>query len=209
MIVQIICEGPTDRQIIIALLKTINKSPAIKFIEESKTQMKRRGKYSILFNYDIFAKFLHNGFFKSVDVIVICVDNDNEILDKSGVGAKKKEDLRILVEKFIENNKSKYQNIKPKFVLVVPVQTIDYWMKCIDEAETDCQKIKRIESIDINKIKIETYGKLNVYGGWAVNQESINSKIEKIKKNSFVLEKLRCLPSFADFENQLKDSLSE
>ncbi len=207
MRIQIIAEGPTDREILNALITKINKWNNIELIEESKTQIKRRGKYSILFQYSDLAKFLHHGFYKSVDVIIICVDNDDEILDASGIGSKKKEDLEILVEKFLYENNYKYPNINPKCILAVPVQTIDYWMKSIDERGNDCQEIRRIEDIDRGNIKIETYGKSNVYGGWVIDREAINSKIEKIKRESIALEKLRCLPSFIDFENQLKCSL--
>jgi hypothetical protein len=207
MIIQIIAEGPTDREILHALIMKIHREIGIELIEESKTQMKRRGKYSILFQYSILAKFLHHGFSKSVDVIIICVDNDDEILDNSGIGSKKKADLKILVDTFLEKNNSIYPTIKPKWVLAVPVQTIDYWMKSIDERDNDCEKIRRIENIDRSNIKVETYGRSNVYGGWAIDQEAINSKIEKIKRESIVFEKLRCLPSFIDFENQLKISI--
>jgi len=207
MRIQIIAEGPTDREILNALITKINKWTTIEFIEESKTQIKRRGKNSILLQYSILAKFLHHGFYKSVDVIIICVDNDNEILDESGVGSKIKEDLKILVEKFLNDNIYKYPTINPKRVFAVPVQTIDYWMKSIDEKENDCQKIRRIENIDRSNIKVETYGKSNVYSGWVIDREAINSKIEKIKREYRVFEKLRCLPSFIDFENQLKYSL--
>lgn len=205
MLVQIIAEGPTDRQILMSLLNKIGDG-SLEFVEESKTQMKRRGIHSILFNYTILAKFLHHGFYNSAEVIVICVDNDNEILDYSGVGSKRKQDLKELFDKFCIKNKHIYPNINPKLVLVVPVQTIDYWMKCVDERKNDCQKIKQIENINQNHIKVETYGKSNVYFGWLIDQKSIDSKIEKISHNSHVLDKLRCFPSFSDFEEQLKNA---
>lgn len=204
MIIQIIAEGPTDREILNALVMNIHRETGIELIEEGKTQMKHRGKNSILFQYSKLAKFLHHGFSKSVDAIIICVDNDDEILDKSGIGSKKKADLKALVDIFLEKNNYIYPTIRPKWVLAVPVQTIDYWMKSIDEKDNDCQKIRRIENIDRSNIKVETYGKSNVYSGWIIDREAINSKIEKIKREPIVFEKLRCLPSFIDFENQLK-----
>ena len=109
-----------------------------------------------------------------------------------------------LFDRFHTKNKHIYLGINPKLVLVVPVQTIDYWMKCVDEKKSDCHNIRQIERIAKNNIKIETYGKSNVYNGWAINPESINSKIEKINGGLDVLEKLRCLSSFRDFENQFK-----
>jgi len=47
MRVLIIAEGPSDREILKAILNKVKNN--IEFIDESKTQMKRRGKQSILF----------------------------------------------------------------------------------------------------------------------------------------------------------------
>ncbi len=204
MRVLIVAEGPSDREILKAILNKVKNN--VELIDESKTQMKRRGKQSILFQYHILAKFLHHGFSSSAEIIIICVDNDNDVLDKSGIGSKKKDNLKNLIDRFIIENKNnaKYESIKPRWVLAVPVQTIDYWMKSIDEKDDDCQKIRQIESIDKSIIKIETYGKSNVYGGWVINREAINLKIQKIKNEAVALDKMRCLPGFKDFEDQLK-----
>ena len=203
MLVQIIAEGPTDRKILMNLLVKISNDN-LQFVGESRTQMKRRGIHSILFDYSTLAKFLHHGFHNSAEIIIICVDNDDEDLDDSGLGSKVKQSLQELFDRFHTKNKHIYLGINPKLVLVVPVQTIDYWMKCVDEKKSDCHNIRQIERIAKNNIKIETYGKSNVYNGWAINPESINSKIEKINGGLDVLEKLRCLSSFRDFENQFK-----
>ena len=170
MLVQVISEGPTDRKILMNLLNKISNED-LKFVAESKTQMKRPGINSILFNYSILAKFLHHGFHNSAEVIVICVDNDNEILDENGIGSKRKQELKELFDIFCEKNERIYPNINPKSVLVVPVQTIDYWMKCVDTNKSDCEKIRKIENINKKNIKIDTYGKSNVYAGWSINRE--------------------------------------
>ena len=56
MRIQVICEGPSDRDILHELMLRIN-SDKIDFLEESKSQMTHRGKHALLSNYRIFAKF--------------------------------------------------------------------------------------------------------------------------------------------------------
>lgn len=70
MRIQIIAEGPTDREILNALITKINKWTTIEFIEESKTQIKRRGKNSILLQYSMIISIniqplIQNGFLLS------------------------------------------------------------------------------------------------------------------------------------------------
>jgi hypothetical protein len=206
MRVQIISEGPTDREILRSIVD-IFKCPDMDMIEESKTQMRRRGKHSIL-NYKSFSKFLHHGYQNLADVIIICVDNDDEDLDKFGVGSIKKNSLKDLIKEFQEKNPYKYLEINPKYVLTIPVQTIDYWMKCIDINEFNCVKIIEILNVPKSMIKKEAYGESNIYLGWVIDPEAINSKIEKIKNDPTVQEKLRCFPSFRDFESQIREAFN-
>jgi hypothetical protein len=99
MKLQIIAEGPSDRKLLRALIRRISKGIDIEVIEESKTQMKRRGKQSMLLEYDIFAKFLHHSYSKQVDIIVICVDNNGESV-QSGVNITTKNQLNRFIENF-------------------------------------------------------------------------------------------------------------
>lgn len=206
MKIQIIAEGPSDRRILRALIRRISKGIDIEVIEESKTQMKRRGKQSILLKYDIFAKFLHHSYSKQVDIIVICVDNNGESV-QSGVNINTKNKLNRSIENFKIKNKEKYSNIDPEFVIAIPVQTMDYWMKGVDEPEVNCGRIRKNEDINKDNIKSETYGAKNVFLCWIIDENEIIKKIEKINNDHSVLEKLRCFPSFVDFEQQFKKAL--
>ncbi|MFA6373901.1 MAG: hypothetical protein WCW68_14880 [Methanothrix sp.] len=206
MKIQIIAEGPTDRAILHALILMI-KRDSIEFLEESNSQMNHRGKHSLISNYKIFAKFLHNAYHRCSDVIVLCVDNDGGEIDRSGIGSKNKGILNKFVTQFIDSNAYKYPSINPEYIIAVPVQTIDYWMKCIDEKEVNCHKIRAIEQIPQQRIKAETYGEKNIYLNWLINEKALNAKIEKIKNDSTLLDKLFCLPSFKDFEVQLTSTL--
>jgi hypothetical protein len=206
MKLQIIAEGPSDRKLLRALIGRISKGIDIEVIEESKTQMKRRGKQSILLEYDIFAKFLHHGYSKQVDIIVICVDNNGESV-QSGVNVTTKNKLNRFIENFKIKNKERYSTIDPEFVIAIPVQTMDYWMKGVDEPEANRGRIRKIEDINKDNIKSETYGAQNVFGGWIIDEKEITKKIEKIKNDHLIVEKLRCFPSFLDFEEQFKTAL--
>jgi hypothetical protein len=206
MKIQIIAEGPTDRAILHAFILMI-KRDSIEFLEESNSQRVHRGKHSLISNYKLFAKFLHNAYHKCSDVIVLCVDNDGGEIDRSGIGSKNKDILNKYISQFIDSNSYKYPSINPEYIIAVPVQTIDYWMKCIDEKEANCYKIRDIEKIPQQKIKAETYGEKNIYLGWQIDEKALNSKIEKIKNDSSLLDKLFCLPSFKDFGVQLTSTL--
>ncbi len=120
---------------------------------------------------------------------------------------KKKKILEGFVKKFEENDINRHYNLHPKFVFAIPIQTMDYWMKCLDEKDDDCTRIRKIEHIDMDNIKKETYGESNIYMGWSIDEDAIDQKIKRIKNESLVLDKLRCFPSFSDFEGQLKEAL--
>ena len=158
----------------------------------------------MLSNYKILAKFLHNAYYKCSDLIIICVDNDGEALDELGIGSRKKEILKSNIELFIDNNSYKYPDRSPRYILAVPVQTIDYWMKCIDQNHKECHKIREIEKIPKEIIKVETYGKKNVHLGWQIDSTTFNNKIDKFTRDPSVIDKLSCLPSFKDFMDQFK-----
>lgn len=203
MKLQLIAEGPSDRKLLRALIRRISKGIGIEVIEESKTQKKRRGKQSILLEYGTFAKFLHHAYSKQVDSIVICVDNNGESV-QSGVNITTKNKLNRSIEKFKIENKERYSTIDPEFVIAIPVQTMDYWMKGVDEPEANCGRIRKIEDINKDNIKSETYGAQNVFWGWIIDEKEI---IKKIKNDHLIVEKLRCFPSFLDFEQQFKTAL--
>jgi len=203
--VQIIAEGKSDRRILDFFIHTLCTKFNCVIIAESKTQKKFRGKDSILNNYLKLAKFLHKGFSEKADVIVICVDNDNKSCDTTGVGITVKKQLQDHYQHFLEENKKNalYSSVSPVLIFSVPVETIDYWMKSISEKSNDCSKIKNILRISRFDIKVSTYGKENIYMGVFINPDAIEAKIKTLKEIPSSWEKLRCLPSFVDFESQL------
>jgi len=154
----------------------------------------------ILNNHSIFSKFLHHGCSASADIIVVCVDNDRRPV-KEGVGEDIITQISVFYEEFLEKN-TFYQN-PPCLVCAVPVSTIDYWMKAISERNTDCNEILPAINIPIERIKEETYGKKCVFRGTFIDEGAIERKVKEIRKDGS-LEKLRCLPSFQDFEKYLK-----
>lgn len=199
----LITEGPTDRILLSKLIKVMIADTPHKILRLSSTQRARCGKHSILFNYSILTKFLHHGFHRNVDLIIICVDNDEEE-EKEGIGIKVKELISQLYEEFCRKNP--YYSKIPCLVSVVPIKTIDYWIKAILLHHSECEKILKVLSIPKGKIKEETYGKEFVFRGIFIDSRAIDNVVEIIKPNS--LEKLRCLPAFNDFENQLLECIS-
>jgi len=203
MLTQIIAEGPTDREILKALIKKICVGINLEFLRESKSQMKNRGKHSILFRYEKLSKFLHYGFKNSVELIVIMVDNDGGKLDSQGIAVATQICLEELVRRFSKENGIIYPGVNPSIVYAIPVETMDYWMKVIDMNTLECDKIIKTLELPRETIKYETYGRENIYLGWIIDKEALNKKIKKVERDDDILNKLSCLPSFNDFRNQL------
>lgn len=203
--VQIIAEGKSDRRIIEFFIHNLCNKFDCQIIAESKIQKKFRGKDSIINNYSRLAKFLHKGFSEKADVIVICVDNDNKPCDTAGIGYTVKNRLQGYYQRFLEENKknASYSSVSPVMVYSVPVETIDYWMKSIDEKSNDCSKIRNILRISRFDIKVATYGKENIYMGVFINPDAIEAKIKTLEEIPSSWEKIKCLPSYLDFEKQL------
>jgi hypothetical protein len=202
--IQIIAEGKSDRRIIEFFIHALCQKFNCNIIAESKTQKKFRGKDSILENYSRLAKFLHKGFSEKADVIVICVDNDNNPCDAAGIGVNIKKQLQDHYLRFLKENKTNasYSSVSPVIIYSVPVETIDYWMKSIDEKSKDCSKIRNILRISRFDIKASTYGKENIFMGVFIDPDAIEAKINTLKEKPGGWEKLSCLPSYVDFKNQ-------
>ncbi|SCL74140.1 hypothetical protein L21_0004 [Methanoculleus chikugoensis] len=203
--IHLITEGPTDRKLLSALIPEMLEDRLLQFVEISSTQRVRTGKQAILNNHSIFSKFLHHGCSADADIIVVCVDNDRRPV-KEGVGEDIITQISVFYEKFLEKN-TFYQN-PPCLVCAVPVSTIDYWMKAISERKSDCNEILPAMNIPRERIKEETYGKKCVFRGTFIDEGAIERKVKEIRKDGS-LEKLRCLPSFQDFERYLKACFEE
>ena len=93
--IHLITEGPTDRKLLSALLSNMIADHLLEFVEMSSTQRVRTGKQAFLNNHSIFSKHLHHGCSAGADIIVVCVDNDEEP-EKGGVGRDNKPDVCFL-----------------------------------------------------------------------------------------------------------------
>ena len=194
--IYLITEGPTDRKLLSALISQIIGEQSHQFIPLSSTQRARSGKQAILGNFSMFSKYLHHGFHSGADIIVICIDNDDET-EYEGIGINLKNQIKELFEQFLKNN-SFYEKI-PCLVCAVPVKTMDYWMKAISVNHSDCRDILTVLTISKDRIKEETYGKRHVFRGQFIDAGAIEKKTNSVRTPGS-LEKLRCLPSFKDFE---------
>ncbi len=201
--IHLITEGPTDRKLLLALISQIIGEHSHQFIELSSTQRTRNGKQAILGNFSTFSKYLHHGFNKDVDIIVICIDNDEDTEDE-GIGINLKMQIQKLFKEFLK--KHSFYEMIPCLVCAVPVKTMDYWMKAISVNHSDCRDILKVLTIPKNRIKEETYGARYVYRGQFIDHSAIEEKTNSIQTPGS-LEKLRCLPSFKDFEENLIDCL--
>ncbi len=202
--IHLITEGPTDRILLTQLIRIMIRERSIRFLKISSTQRTRTGKNSIIHNSSILSKFLHHGFHKNVDIIVICVDND-EAPEFDGIGVEMKRVIQETYAGFCEDNN--YYSKIPCLVSAIPIKTLDYWMKVILERTNDCRKIVRVMTIAKGSIKEETYGEKCVFRGQFIDDKAIKEMVDLIEPTS--LKKLRCLPSFNDFEEQLSACLSK
>ncbi len=200
--IHLITEGPSDREILKSLLSEIIGENKANYINISATQRVKTGKPALLKNAQIFSKNLHHGFAQKVDIIVVCIDNDSGTIND--IGETIQEEILAKFNSFCHNNKH-YSKI-PCLVCAVPVVTIDYWMKAISEKNDDCTQILLNLIIPKEKIKQETYGEKNVFRETFIEQKAIQNKIKEIKSKGS-LNRLRCIPSFENFENQLRDCL--
>jgi len=202
--IHLITEGPTDRILLTQLIRIMIREKSIRFLKISSTQRTRTGKNSIIHNSSILSKFLHHGFHRNVDIIIICVDND-EAHEQDGIGVEIKKIIQEAYTDFCKDN-SYYSKI-PCLVSAVPIKTLDYWMKVILERTYDCTKISQVMTIAKGSIKEETYGEKCVFRGQFIDDKAIKEMVDSIEPTS--LKKLRCLPSFNDFEEQLSACLSQ
>ncbi len=203
MRIHIIAELPSDRTLIQAILRATRPQSELEFTPESKTQMKRRGAEPILLEERTFAKFLHHAYAYRAELIVVMVDNDGAEKDPSGVSKARRRIIDGSITRFIARNAERYSDQSPVFAIMVPVESMDYWAHCVKLNISNCGKIRSIEAIELRMMKEIAYGAENIYAGWAIDSEAIQEVIDILEEDLAALRRLRCLPSFADFEAQL------
>ncbi len=195
----IISEGPTDQIILERITRLVLRSTP-EFIQPSNTQSKNRGVNSILKNKKILFKFLHYSFAQMAKFVIICVDNDeDDIVDGCPIRYDK---IKSYYIEFLENN-SRYYNIRPSNCIIIPVQTIEYWVYAGKMQNVGIGTLKGIESLHKEGMKERVYGKNNVTPfGILENafQETINTAITKLT----IENNLRHLSSFSKFYNLLQ-----
>ena len=185
----LITEGSTDRKILTAIIREIIADRPHDFIEMCSTQRGKRGKQAIINKPDYLFKFLHYGFNENADIIVICVDNDNDEVTE-GRGDTVKGKIKELYKTFRTNNpwysdEAGFEN--PCLVCAVPVKTMDYWMMAVGMKFEECHRINAdLDKIDAGMIKNKTYGEKCVFNGKFIDDTAINKKIDEIKKTESI-----------------------
>lgn len=195
----IISEGPTDQIILERITKLVLRNTP-EFIKPSNTQRKNRGVNSILKDKKILFKFLHYSLGQKAEFVIICVDNDeDDIVDGCPIRYDK---IKSYYLEFLENN-SRYYDIRPSNCIIIPVQTIDYWVYAGKMQNVGIGSLKGIESLHKEGMKEKVYGKNNVTPFGILEdafQETINMAITK----STIENNLKHLNSFSKFYNLLQ-----
>jgi hypothetical protein len=195
----IICEGPQDQDILEKIVSILLEfSP--EFVEPSNTQTKNRGVHSILIKKRFF-QFLHYSFQNRVDYIIICIDNDEKKIE-TGI-PERYSILYTNYMEFKEKYKSSYMH-NPKEFIVIPIQTIDYWILAGQMRESGPGTLRGIESIPKNGIKERVYGKENLDPNGLVFRDPFNKiLLDSITKKT-VHESLTNLTSYHPFYNHIQ-----
>lgn len=150
----IISEGPTD-QIILERITRLVLRDTPEFIQPSNTQRKNRGVRSILENKKILFKFLHYSFAQKAEFVIICVDNDeDDIVNGCPIRYNKINSYYI---EFLENN-SRFYNNRPSNCIIIPIQTIDYWVYAGKMQTVGIGTLKGIEDLHKEGMKEKVYG---------------------------------------------------
>jgi len=192
----VICEGPTDQIILERILKIVLRDSP-EFLKPSNTQSKNRGVHSILEDKKMLFRFLHYSFQLRADIIIICVDNDEyPIVNGCPV---RYNYIKSYYNEFLKNYSESYDHM-PSNCVIIPVQTIDYWIYAGKMQNAGIGTLRGIENLPKEGIKERVYGKDNVMPFGIVEsafQEILDTAITKttIEKN------LRHLNSFSKFYN--------
>ncbi len=168
------------------------------FIEPSNTQTHNRGVHPILEKKKLFL-FLHYSFLQRADFIIICVDNDEDsIIDGC---PNRYNDIKSNYNEFL-NRYSESYNHRPSNCVIIPVQTIDYWVYAGKMQNAGPGTLRGIENLPKKGIKEKVYGKENVLPFGIIPkafQEILNYAITK----TTIENNLRHLNSFLKFYNLL------
>lgn len=193
----VICEGSTDQIILEKIMKIVLRDSP-EFIEPSNTQAKNRGVHSILKKEKLFL-FLHYSFQQRANFVIICVDNDEDsIVDGWPI---RYNNIKSYYTEF-SNKYSESYNHRPSNCVIIPVQTIDYWIYAGKMQNVGAGTLRGIENLPKQGIKEKVYGKDNVMPFGIVDsafQETLNSAITR----TTIENNLRHLNSFSKFYNLL------
>lgn len=194
----IICEGPTDQILLERIIKIVLKDIP-EFIQPSNTQRKNRGVHSILRDKTILFKFLHYSFAQRANVVIICVDNDEDnIVNGCPV---RYSTIKAHYNEFLNNN-SEFYNHRPSNCVIIPVQTIDYWVYAGKMQNAGAGTLKGIESLHKEGIKERVYGKDNVMP-FGIVESAFQEILNKAITRTTIESNLRHLSSFLKFYNLL------
>jgi hypothetical protein len=194
----VICEGPQDQLILERIIDIIIKKPHI-FITPSNTQTKNRGVSSIL-DKKRFFQFLHYSFKNEADYLLICIDNDEKAINNEIP-----ERYSILQSYYTEfKNKSKSYPHHPKEMIIIPIQTIDYWILAGLSSNSGPGTLLGIEKIPKQGIKTKVYGQENISKlGLIINSRSYMEKLDYAINERTINGPLLHLSSFIPLHNFL------
>jgi hypothetical protein len=201
MKIHLIYEGSTDYHVLKKILDILLQDD-IEFIEPSNTQRKNRGVCSIT-NPKKLRQFLHHSFQKRAEFIIICIDNDNGDFDDKGV-PKRENEMEQIYEAFYKKHSEKYFH-QPKHCIVVPVQTIDYWMLAGLQKNSGVGTLKGIEEYNKSNIKHLVYGNDNLNPIGAPYRDTFSKILKEAINNHTVNNMLIYLPSFARFYDKVNE----
>ena len=177
----------------------------IEFIEMSRTQQKYSGINPIFNDKTKFFKFLHYSFSKQSDCIIVCIDNDEDELDKIQFPRKRYTILQEKIQEFIDKyNETVYLGHYPSIIITIPVETIEYWILAGLCKTTDKMIISDIERKPKVGMKEKVYGRKNISPVHIFN-EAVDKAISKSITTENINTKLIHLKSFNKFHKTLKN----
>jgi hypothetical protein len=187
----IICEGPTDHIILERILR-FSLDSNIELVKPSVTQKKNRGVSAIIDNKTLLFKFLHHSMANQVDIIIICVDNDCDTIE-NGIPSRSTL-LKEYYDEFLQKNSRIYRHT-PKKIVVVPIETIDYWIRAC-QLNAGPGTIRGLEHEPKEGMKKIVYGEDNVLPNGLILEDAFNQVIDQVLTEKNIQEKLIHLPSF-------------
>lgn len=200
MLGHIICEGPTDNIIIQKILGFLIDAD-LEFVIPSVTQKKNRGVSAIIDKKAILFKFLHHSFKNRVDFVIICVDNDDDIIENKI--PHRYTLIKAFYEEFLQKHLGEYDH-KPRNLVIIPIKTIDYWIRACQLRDAGPGTLRGLENEQKMGMKEKVYGEKNVLPNGIILEAAFNDVIDQVLTKKNIQEKLIHLSSFSNFYDMIQ-----